>query len=163
MPATYSSPEPPSRLQRDRGRSGALPLVSVKAYGLLRCAAALRVTGSAPSGDASSIARPRCGLAGRADGKARLGAGTSGRRAPASATDASPHVSAASTVRRQPPCSTATTLASLGLRRSVWACAACSAANLSGCMVPSSPMRLTTRHVAPVLPSSGAGWRSSTS
>src|SRR3954468_18124204 len=73
------------------------------------------------------------------------------------------HVSAVSTVRRQPSRSTTTTLASFGRRRSTCACAAGKLPNVSGVMVPSGPTRRTARHVAPVLPSPGAGWRSSTS
>jgi hypothetical protein len=49
----------------------------------------------------------------------------------------------------------------LGLSRSAWARAAASLPNLRGCIVPSGPTRLTARHVAPVLPSPGSGWRSS--
>ena len=47
-PSTPSNREPPSRLQRDRGWAGALPLVGVKACGLLRCATALPVTPTTP-------------------------------------------------------------------------------------------------------------------
>src|SRR3954447_26315148 len=84
------------------------------------------------------------------------------RRAPVAAGSLV-HVSAASTIRRQPLCSTATILVSLGLSRPVWACAACTVLNLSGPMVPSGPTRLIARHVAPALPLSGSAWRSSTS
>src|SRR3954453_580627 len=67
------------------------------------------------------------------------------------------YVSVSVTTLRQPSRSTATTLASLGLRRSAWACAACSVANLSGAMFPSGPTRLTARHAVSVRPSPGVG------
>src|SRR4051794_23896153 len=73
------------------------------------------------------------------------------------------YVSVPSTVRREPSRSTATIRVSLGLSRSAWTCAACVVLNVSGAMVPPGPTRLTARQLAPVLPSPGAGWRSSIS